>query len=104
MKLYHATSRKNKGNISEQGLKRGGYGVVFLAESLELAKGFMVLYGEFDMIVYETDLPKDKVEESFDHNETLIKNIFKLNSAKCYMARMDIPSSQLKVVFETKEN
>lgn len=83
MKLYHATPARNLGKIMTEGLSTCR-GAIYFADSSKAAAGFVLLRGEKEVVVFELEIPDKLVEESFDHNETIMKRLLKINSCRCF--------------------
>ena len=83
MKLYHATPARNLAQIMVNGLTPH-QGEIYFADSAKAAAGFILLRGEKKVVVFELDIPDSLVEESFDHNETIMKRILQVDSCRCY--------------------
>lgn len=94
MKLYHATPVRNLTKIMMDGLKPRQGGIYF-ADSAKAAAGFILLRGEKQVIVFEFDIPENLVEESFDHNETILKRIFGVDSCRCFTSSESIRASDI---------
>lgn len=73
-KYYHATSKKNLGNILNEGIKKGCDGCVYLTDKREDALKF-VIFGcaNENIIVFEVELNEEEVVETFDHSESFFK-------------------------------
>lgn len=100
MKYYHATSKRNRKSILEKGLLTGIDGVVYLTKKPDECLRFMAFRFDKYIDVYEVNIPKsekNKVMESFDHNE----NIFK---CKAYMYLENVPVEWIKLHSEYKRN
>ena len=69
MKMYHATNIENLSSILEKGILRGFDGIVYLAEKPEYAARFLKVRLVKEILVIEVDVPEEKIEEQFDHNE-----------------------------------
>lgn len=82
MKLYHATPAINLGKIMTEGLNTRD-GAIYFADSAKAAAGFVLLRGEKKVVVFELEIPDKLVEESFDHNETIMKRILQIDSCRC---------------------
>lgn len=94
MILYHATPYRNLPRIIAGGLETR-FGGIYFADSAKAAAGFVLLRGEYKIAVIELEFEDKEVRESFDHNENLLKKLFKLNSVKCYTYEQDIPAHQI---------
>lgn len=83
MKLYHATPARNLGKIMTEGLNTRGRAIYF-ADSSKAAAGFVLLRGEKEVVVFELEIPDSLVQESFDHNETIMKRLLQIDSCRCF--------------------
>ena len=83
MKLYHATPARNLGKIMTEGLNTRG-GAIYFADSSKAAAGFVLLRGEKKVVVFEMEIPDSLVQESFDHNETIMKRLLQIDSCRCF--------------------
>lgn len=88
MKYYHATSMANLASISTEGIKPSFEGIVYLTTTPEDSLKFMLVHLVLDVVVCEVDLPKNKVEETFDHSEAFFK-------CRCFGHRGTIPPSKI---------
>lgn len=70
---YHATPEENMSEILANGIKTGCDGVVYLADNCTGAAKFVAVRGVKRIIVFEVNVPDEKVEESFDHNFMFFK-------------------------------
>lgn len=73
MKYYHATDARNLSSILDEGIKPGIDGAVYLTTTPQDALKFMVIRGTVDIVVFEVNLLRKWVEESFDHNANFFK-------------------------------
>ncbi|MGT2832384.1 hypothetical protein JavanS250_0011 [Streptococcus satellite phage Javan250] len=94
MKYYHVTPVKNMVAIQKDGLKPE----TFLAENIELARAFAVLYGWSPYALFEVNISSNAVVISDDHNEEYFKALLKTDSAKCYMTFNDIAKENLTLL------
>lgn len=103
MKLYHATPARNLTKILVSGLKPH-LGGIYFADSAKAAAAFILIRGEREVIVFEFDIPDNLVEESFDHNETVLKRIFQVDSCRCFTYSESIKASDINFdTFQTWE-
>lgn len=98
MKLYHYSTFENFPSIQREGLKIGGDGFVYLAESHELARAFAYFYGLQAYALFEVDIEPDEISESTDHNEEYFKELTQKTSAKCYISEHNIPADRVKFI------
>lgn len=98
MKLYHYSTFENFPSIQREGLKIGGDGFVYLAESHELARAFASVYGLQAYALFEVDIEPNEISESTDHNEEHFKGLTQKTSAKCYMSEHNIPADRVKFI------
>lgn len=94
MKLYHATPARNLTKIMTAGLNPH-LGGIYFADSPKAAAGFILIRGEKKVIVFEFDIPENLVKESFDHNETILKRIFGVDSCRCFTYSESIKASDI---------
>lgn len=94
MILYHATPYRNLPRIVAGGLQTH-FGEIYFADSVKAAAVFVALRYEHKIAVIPMEFEEHEVMESFDHNENLLKNLFKLDSVKCYTYAHDIPSHRI---------
>lgn len=98
MKLYHYSTFENFPSIQREGLKIGGDGFVYLAESHELVRELACLYGLQAYALFEVDIEPNEVAESTDHNEEYFKGLTQKTSAKCYISEHNIPADRVKFI------
>lgn len=98
MKLYHYSTFENFPSIQKEGLKIGGDGFVYLAESHELARAFAYFYGLQAYALFEVDIEPNEISESTDHNEEYFKELTQKTSAKCYISEHNIPADRVKFI------
>lgn len=98
MKLYHYSTFENFPSIQREGLKIGGDGFVYLAESHELARAFACFYGLQAYALFEVDIEPNEISESTDHNEEYFKGLTQKTSAKCYISEHNIPADRVKFI------
>lgn len=98
MKLYHYSTFENFPSIQREGLKIGGDGFVYLAESHELVRAFAYFYGLQAYTLFEVDIEPDEISESTDHNEEYFKGLTQKTSAKCYISEHNIPADRVKFI------
>ncbi len=98
MKLYHYSTFENFPSIRREGLKIGGDGFVYLAESHELARAFAYFYGLQAYALFEVDIEPNEISESTDHNEEYFKGLTQKTSAKCYIREHNIPADRVKFI------
>lgn len=98
-KYYHATSIKNFEPIIENGIKCGCDGLVYLTESEVDALKFISIRCDDDIVIFEVNLPKDEVIETFDHSYVFFK-------CKAFGYPHDIPSSNItdEILYMNKKN
>lgn len=94
MILYHATSYRNLPRIIAGGLQTH-FGEIYFADSVKEAAVFVALRYEHKIAVIPMEFEEQEVRESFDHNENLLKKLFKLNSVKCYTYEHNIPATRI---------
>lgn len=72
---YHATPFENLESImvTDQEIRKGCDGVVYLTEKPNDAVKFLVIRGYTKILVIGVDLEEDMVSESFDHSEAFFK-------------------------------
>lgn len=95
MKLYHYSTFENFPSIQREGLKIGGDGFVYLAESPMLARAFAYIYGLKDYALFEVSVTLDDIEKSIDHNEDYFKKLTGELSAECYSCKHNIPADRV---------
>lgn len=98
MKLYHYSTFENFPSIRREGLKIGGDGFVYLAESHELARAFAYFYGLQAYALFEVDIEPNEISESTDQNEEYFKGLTQKTSAKCYISKHNIPADRVKFI------
>lgn len=98
MKLYHYSTFENFPSIRREGLKIGGDGFVYLAESHELARAFAYFYGLQAYALFEVDIEPNEISESTDNNEEYFKGLTQKTSAKCYISEHNIPADRVKFI------
>lgn len=98
MKLYHYSTFENFPSIQREGVKIGGDGFVYLAESYELAREFAYFYGLQAYALFEVDIESNEISESTDHNEEYFKGLTQKTSAKCYISEHNIPADRVKFI------
>lgn len=98
MKLYHYATFDNFPSIQREGLKIGGDGFVYLAETHELARAFACLYGLQAYALFEVDIEPNEVAESTDHNGEYFKGLTQKTRAKCYISEHNIPADRVKFI------
>ncbi|UYI02465.1 hypothetical protein [Streptococcus thermophilus] len=106
MKLYHYSTFENFPSIRREGLKIGGDGFVYLADSHELARAFAYLYGLQAYALFEVDIEPNEISESTDHNEEYFKGLTQKNKRKMLYKRAQYTSRQSEIyryVFGVKE-
>nr|DAK37726.1 MAG TPA: RNA 2'-phosphotransferase, Tpt1 / KptA family [Caudoviricetes sp.] len=94
MKLYHATPARNLGKIMTEGLKKRRSAIYF-ADSSKAAAGFVLIRGEKEVVVFEVDIDDSLIEESFDHNETIMKRLLQIDSCKCFTYSRNIKAADI---------
>ena len=73
MKFYHATQCDNARKIVSDGKIKAHAGEVFLCRTPLDACKFLVIRGVKKITVFELNLKKDEVHESFDHSEAFFQ-------------------------------
>lgn len=91
MILYHATPYRNLPRIIAGGLQTH-FGEIYFADSVKAAALFVALRYEHKIAVIPMEFEEHEVRESFDHNENLLKNLFK-----------NVDTESLKYIQVTKE-
>ena len=91
MKTYwHATDYNNLLSIYSKGILANNIEhCVFLCETEQDAAKVLVIRGCKKILLCQVEVDKDKVIESFDHNQEFFR-------CKAYMYPQDIPSNQIK--------
>lgn len=70
MKFYHATALKNMSSITDDGvIHKGIDGCVYLTTDPLDALKFIYIRGIKEIAVFEVELKKKLVKESFDHSQ-----------------------------------
>ena len=99
--LYHATVGDNLVGISDNGIKAGCDGCVYMTDSAENAMRFMAFKWEYtEFVVFKVEvaaLNPELLEESSDHSESFWK-------CKAWLYVGDIPTTAIEDVlfYETK--
>lgn len=70
---YHATPRENIRSILAGGILRGVDGVVYLTKEPDEAARFLLIRGCRNILCIEVLVDDEKVEETFDHNQSFFK-------------------------------
>lgn len=70
---YHATPYENLLSILAGGILRGADGVVYLTEKQDEAARFLLARGCRDILSIGVLIDDEKVEETFDHNQSFFK-------------------------------
>lgn len=74
MKMYHATSYDNLISIMDNGIITNNIeGLVYLCEKPEEAVRFPYMHLVRDIVVFEVEVNKKNIVETFDHSETFFK-------------------------------
>ena len=97
MKYYHATHKKNLGSILIEGIKPGIDGCVYLCTTPVDAVKFLVVKAIKEIVVFEVDLDKKDILESFDHSEAFFK-------CKAYLTLNHIDSNSITNVYDYSIN
>lgn len=93
MKMYHATSYENLYSILDEGLVTNNIeNIVYLCEKPEEAVRFPYIHLVRDIVVFEVEVNKKNVIETFDHSEAFFK-------CKAFGHKGNIPASKIKNVY-----
>lgn len=93
MKMYHATSYENLISIMDNGIKASNIeNLVYLCEKPEEAVRFPYMHLIRDIAVFEVEINKKNIIETFDHSEAFFK-------CRAFGHIGDIPASKIKNVY-----
>lgn len=93
MKMYHATSYSNLYSILDDGIiTNNAEGIIYLCEKPEEAARFPYMHLVRDIVVFEVEVNKKNIIETFDHNEVFFR-------CRAFGHIGNIPASKIENVY-----
>lgn len=94
MTFYHATTPECAEKIAASGcIKKGMDNCVYLCNTAADACKFLAIRGIKKVIVFEVEIKKEEVQESFDHSEAFFQ-------CKAYISTKNIQRKSIKTAWE----